>query len=71
MIWAIAKKEILLNLMTFKFAVGTIVFVALTAVFTPIMAKDYQRRLEDYNGTVAAIEAVDRRPALVFATALA
>ena len=32
MIWKIAKKEFLLNLMTFKFAVGTIVCVVLTAV---------------------------------------
>ena len=44
MIWKIAKKEFLLNLMTFKFAVGTIVCVVLTAVFMPILAKDYQRR---------------------------
>jgi len=57
MIWNIAKKEFLLNLMTFKFAVGTIICVVLMAVFTPILAKDYQRRLEDYNANVAANEA--------------
>jgi ABC-type transport system involved in multi-copper enzyme maturation permease subunit len=61
MIWKIAKKEFLLNLMTFKFAVGTIVCVVLTAVFMPILAKDYQRRLEDYNGNVAANEAELRK----------
>ncbi|MFC1604749.1 ABC transporter permease subunit [Planctomycetota bacterium] len=57
MIWKIAKKEFLLNLMTFKFAVGTVVCVVLTAVFMPILAKDYQQRLTDYNANVAANEA--------------
>jgi hypothetical protein len=40
MIWKIAKKELEFpsNLMTFKFAVGTIVCVVLTAVFAPILA---------------------------------
>jgi len=61
MIWKIAKKEFLLNLMTFKFAVGTIVCVVLTAVFMPILAKDYQQRLKDYNESVAAIEAELRK----------
>ena len=61
MVWKIAKKEFLLNLMTFKFAVGTIVCVVLTAVFMPILAKDYQRRLEDYNENVAANEAELRK----------
>jgi len=53
MIWKIAKKEFLLNLMTFKFALGTIVCVVLTAVFVPILTKDYQQRLRNYNGNVA------------------
>ncbi len=53
MIWKIAKKEFLLNLMTFKFAVGTIVCVVLTAVFLPILVKDYQQRLKTYNVNVA------------------
>jgi len=61
MIWKIAKKEFLLNLMMFKFAIGTIVCVVLTAVFMPILAKDYQRRLEDYNENVAANEAELRK----------
>jgi len=61
MIWKIAKKEFLLNLMTFKFAVGTIVCVVLTVVFMPILAKDYQRRLEDYNKNVAANESELRK----------
>lgn len=61
MIWKIAKKEFLLNLMTFKFAVGTIVCVVLTAVFVPILAKDYQQRLNTYNDNVARNEAELRK----------
>jgi len=53
MIWKIAKKEFLLNLMTFKFAVGTILCVVLTAVFVPILAKAYQERLKTYSENVA------------------
>lgn len=57
MIWKIAKKEFLLNLMTFKFAVGMIVCVVLTAVFTPVLVNDYQQRLKDYNANVTTNEA--------------
>ncbi len=61
MIWKIAKKEFLLNLMTFKFAVGTIVCVVLITVFMPILVGDYQQRLKDYNENVAANEAELRK----------
>jgi ABC-type transport system involved in multi-copper enzyme maturation permease subunit len=61
MIWKIAKKEFLLNLMTFKFAVGTILCVILMFVFVPILAKDYQHRLKEYNENVAANEAELRK----------
>jgi ABC-type transport system involved in multi-copper enzyme maturation permease subunit len=53
MIWKIAKKEFLLNIMTFKFAVGAVVCVVLTTVFMPILAADYRQRLEAYNKNVA------------------
>jgi ABC-type transport system involved in multi-copper enzyme maturation permease subunit len=53
MIWKIAKKEFLLNLMTFKFAVGTILSMVLMAVFVPILAKAYQERLKTYDQNVA------------------
>jgi len=53
MIWKIAKKEFLLNLMTFKFAVGTILSMVLMAAFVPILAKAYQERLKVYNENVA------------------
>ena len=53
MIWKIAKKEFLLNLMTFKFAVGTMLSMVLMAVFVPIMVKAYQERLKVYNENIA------------------
>ena len=56
MIWKIAKKEFLLNLMTFKFAVGAVACIVLTAVFMPILAADYRQRLEMYGRNVATNE---------------
>jgi ABC-type transport system involved in multi-copper enzyme maturation permease subunit len=56
-IWRIARKEFLLNLMTFKFAAGTILCVVLMAVFMPVLVNDYQRRLKDYNANVSATQA--------------
>lgn len=53
MIWNIAKKEFLLNIMTFKFAVGTTLCLLLTVVFVPILAKAYQERLKVYNENIA------------------
>lgn len=61
MIWKIAKKDFLLNLMTFKFAVGTILCVVLMTVFMPVLVNDYQQRLKDYNENVAADEAELRK----------
>jgi ABC-type transport system involved in multi-copper enzyme maturation permease subunit len=61
MIWKIAKKELLLNLMTFKFAVGTILCVVLMAVFMPVLIRDYQKRLDQYGVDVAANEAELRK----------
>ncbi|UCG59658.1 MAG: ABC transporter permease subunit [Phycisphaerales bacterium] len=61
MIWKIAKKEFLLNLMTFKFAVGTTLCVVLMAAFVPILAKAYQERLKTYGENVAYNEAELRK----------
>jgi len=61
MIWKIAKKEFLLNLMTFKFAVGTILSIVLVCVFVPILAKAYQERLKVYNENIAYNEAELRK----------
>lgn len=57
MIWKIAKKDLLVNLMTFKFAAGTIVCVVLTAVLVPGLINDYRLRLNGYNSNVAGDEA--------------
>ena len=54
MIWRIAKKEFLLNLMTFKFSIGTLLCVVLMAVFMPVLVSDYQQRLKDHHANVAA-----------------
>jgi ABC-type transport system involved in multi-copper enzyme maturation permease subunit len=61
MTWKIAKKEFLLNLMSFKFAVGVIVCVILMAVFMPILVSEYQQRLQSYDANVAANEAELRK----------
>ncbi|HUU17836.1 MAG TPA: ABC transporter permease subunit [Sedimentisphaerales bacterium] len=57
MIWKIAKKEFLLNLMTFKFALGTVLCTVLVAVFMPVLADDYQQRLQKYSQQVMDNEA--------------
>lgn len=66
MIWTIAKKDFLLNLMTFKFAVGVILCIVLMAVFMPVLVKDYQQRLKEYNENVAANEAKLRNAKVYF-----
>ncbi len=57
MTWKIARKEFLLNLMTFKFTVGTVVCIVLMAVFMPGLVNDYEERLQNYNGNIARNEA--------------
>lgn len=61
MIAQIIKKEFLLNIMTFKFAVGTTVSVLLLAAFMLVLVNDYQQQLKDYNENVAAQEAELRK----------
>ena len=61
MIWKIAKKEFLLNLMTFKFAVATVVSIVLTVIFISILAKDHHQRLRAYHDNVARNEAELRK----------
>lgn len=53
----IVQKELLLSLMTFRFAAATVVCVILTAVFVPMLAKDYQERVKTYRDNVTANEA--------------
>jgi len=45
MIWKIVEKEFLLNLMTFKFSLGTLLCLVLAAVFVLVPADDYHQRL--------------------------
>lgn len=52
MIWIIAKKEFLVNLMTFKFTVATVVSIILTIIFVPILTREYQQRLKTYHDSV-------------------
>ena len=59
MIWKLAKKDLLLYLMTFKFAVGTIVCVLLTVALMPALVHDYQQRWQEYRAGVTADEAKD------------
>jgi len=56
MVWKIAAKEFLLNLMTFKFAVGAVACAVLTVVFMPILAADYRQRLETYSSEMTRNE---------------
>jgi len=56
MIWKLAKKDLLLYLMTFKFAVGTIVCVLLTVALMPALVHDYQQRWQEYRAGVTADE---------------
>jgi len=53
MVWRIAKKELLLNLLTLRFAVGTILFLVLAVLFTSVLLGDYQKKIEGYNKLVS------------------
>lgn len=57
MIWNIAKKELLLNLMTFKFAVGVALCAALVGIFVPALIGDYRQSRAEYDKHVAEREA--------------
>ena len=61
MIWKIARKEFLLNLMTFKFAVGVVLCVALVGIFVPALMGEYRQSRAEYDRQVADQEAQLRR----------
>ena len=61
MIWKIVKKELLLNLMTFKFGVGTILCVVIMSTFILVLANNYQQRLKNDNINIATNEAELRK----------
>lgn len=56
MIWKIIKKELFLNIMTFKLALGCVLCVILMIVFIPALISDYQQSLKNYNKNVAGNE---------------
>ena len=57
MIWKIACKEFLLNLMTFRFVVGVLLCVVLVGAFVPALIGDYRRSRAEYDKQVAEREA--------------
>ncbi len=53
MIWRIARKEVLSNIITFRFTVGTVLFLALVVTFTTVLISDYRQKIESYNELVS------------------
>ena len=52
MIWTIVKKEIINHIMTFRFTVGTVLFIGTIVFFMSVLIKDYEQKLESYNDSV-------------------
>lgn len=61
MVWKIAKKEFLLNIMTFKYITGTFMCMFLIIIFLPVLISDYQKTLEAYNINIAKNKAELRK----------
>jgi len=53
MTWEIAKRQLLLNILTFRFAVATAVCVLLVALLVPILIEDYKAELQEYGKNVS------------------
>ena len=53
MLWTVAAREILDNLMSLKFLFGTILCLALVVISTVISLQDYRSRLDEYDTAVA------------------
>jgi ABC-type transport system involved in multi-copper enzyme maturation permease subunit len=49
MLTVIIRREFLSNILTFRFAIGLIIYLALMVVCTYISTEDYKERLEGYN----------------------
>lgn len=56
MLLTIVKKELLANLLSFKFAVSLALCVILMTVSAYVLKTDYKQELSDYNGRVIAYE---------------
>ena len=51
--WEITKKELLANIITFRFSIGTALFLGLIVLLMTILLGDYAQKLERYNELVA------------------
>ena len=58
MLTVLIRRELLDNLMTFRFAVAVLIMLLLVVANTAVLIKDYERRLADYN---TALKTEDRR----------
>ena len=58
MLTVLIRRELLDNLMTFRFAAAVLIMLLLVVANTAVLLKDYERRLEAYN---TALKTVDRR----------
>lgn len=79
MVWTIARKQLLNNLLTYKFLVGLVLCLVLFSLSAVVLTRDYEERLAGYNSAVSRHAAsvrqakvysriavtVDRRPALL------
>ena len=54
MIWTIAKRELVSNIITFRFLVGLILCLGLITASTFVLTTDYEVRLESYNKNAGA-----------------
>jgi len=52
MIWQIARKEFLLNIMTLRFAAAVAVCVGVTLVSAFVLVQDFERRVQNYSRAV-------------------
>ena len=53
MIWTIAAREILDNLMSLRFLFGTVLCLSLVVISTVVSVQDYQGRIDEYDSTLA------------------
>lgn len=49
MFWTITKKELLSNILTFRFIIGTLLLLVLVMLFTFILLDEYSQSLEEYS----------------------
>ena len=53
MIWIVAARETLENLMSLKFLFGTVLCLVLVVISTVVSMRDYQSRLDEYDSAIA------------------